>query len=223
MTRRQRTLLLALLPLAGCFDRDHEVGTIEESTDAAGVAGLIVDVEAGDLVVIGEDEHETIDVRVRLRSSVGSDHNDADVLAATRVLFEEAGDGVVKLVVSVPERHRAYSADVEVVVPRGQDLEVRDGSGDVVIGDVGSLRVDDGSGDIVADGIAGDAHIRDGSGDIVLSLVQGDVRVDDGSGDIVIEHVRGTVTIADGSGDITVRDAGDVVLLDDGSGDVWID
>jgi hypothetical protein len=223
MTLNHRTLLLALLPLAACFDLDHEVGTLEESADAVGVAGLVVDVEAGDLVLSGESDRETIDVLVRVRSAVGSDSNDEEVLAATRVAFEEESDGVLKLVVRVPDNYPAYSADVEVLVPVGQDVEVRDGSGDIVIGEVGSLRVDDGSGDLVVDGVAGDADIRDGSGDIVLTHVSGDVRVDDGSGDLVIEHVRGTVTITDGSGDITVRDADDVVLLDDGSGDTRID
>lgn len=218
-----RPLLLALLPLAACIALDHEVATIEESADAAGVSGLIVDAAAGALVVEGDAALESIEVIATLRSAVGSDHNDEEVLAATTVRFEEVGEGLLRLEVRVPERYPAYSADVVVRVPEGQDLEVRDGAGDLSITDVGALRVDDGAGDIRVDGVAGDAEIRDGAGDIFVSRVDGDVRVDDGSGDLVIESVRGTVSIVDGSGDIVVRDAGEVVLLDDGSGDVWID
>lgn len=227
MTTRSRSrlplLLPALLPLPACLDLDHEVTTIEASADAGGVSGLIVDVEGGDLVVSGEAGRDRFDAVVTLRSAVGSDRNDDAVIAATVVRFEETADGLRTLVVRVPDEHPAYSADVALSVPRGLDLEVRDGSGDVVVGEVGSLRVDDGSGDLVVDGVDGDAEIRDGSGDIVLTHVRGDVRVDDGSGDLVVEHVGGTVTIADGSGDIVVRDAGDVVLLEAGSGDVSLD
>lgn len=223
MMLRRSLIPLSLLSLAACSDLDHEVGVIEESADAAGVAGLVVDVGAGDLVVTGEAERETFDVVVRVRSAMGSDHNDQEVLDLTRVTFEDKGAGVHRLVVALPERYPAYTADVEVSVPLGQDVEVRDGSGDIVLGDLGALRVYDGSGDLVADHIDGSVEIRDGSGDIVLTNVRGNVRIDDGSGDVVVESVQGTVTVSDGSGDLTIRGADDVVLLEDGSGDVHID
>lgn len=134
-------------------------------------------------------------------------------------------------------------ADVEIRVPEGGRLNLRQGAGAVVAKDVagdlnldshygkvsvvsldGDLLVDTGSGDVSVVEVRGDVNIDTGSGDVDVSGVQcDDVLIDTGSGDVTLVDVAaaGDVSIDTGSGDVSLTDvSGDEFNIDTGSGDV---
>lgn len=114
--------------------------------------------------------------------------------------------------------------DLEVTVPAGMAVDIKDGSGDLSVSGTGDLSVVDGSGEARIFAIAGNVKVKDGSGELTIEDVQGNVDVDDGSGEIDIVKVAGAVTVRDGSGDIDVRDVQlEVTIVEDGSGDVNVD
>lgn len=114
--------------------------------------------------------------------------------------------------------------NLEVVVPAGMAVDIKDGSGALAVSGTGDLNVVDGSGETRIFAIAGNVKVKDGSGKLTIEDVQGSVDVDDGSGAIDIVKVTGAVTVRDGSGDINVRDVQlEVTILEDGSGDVNVD
>lgn len=113
---------------------------------------------------------------------------------------------------------------LDVTVPAGMPVNIKDGSGDLTVSGTGDLNLVDGSGAAHIFAIAGNVKVKDGSGELTIEDVQGNVDVDDGSGEIDIVKVAGAVTVRDGSGDINVRDVQlEVSILEDGSGDVNID
>jgi DUF4097 and DUF4098 domain-containing protein YvlB len=94
--------------------------------------------------------------------------------------------------------------DYEISAPRGVALDLRSGSGDVQIDNVGRyLKGQTGSGSIRAHGIAGPADLHTGSGDIELQQqAAGEVHASTGSGSIRINGLNGPLTARTGSGDI---------------------
>jgi hypothetical protein len=126
----------------------------------------------------------------------------------------------------IPERMGFFDwgsarLDFEVTLPETIALEVRDGSGEATIENVGDLRVHDGSGELTIRGVHGNADVTDGSGELIIADVSGDVRVRDGSGEMEIDRVGGNVVISDGSGGIAVRNVQrNVTIESDGSGSV---
>jgi hypothetical protein len=83
-----------------------------------------------------------------------------------------------------------------------------------------NLDVNDGSGEIMIDNLAGDVSVNDGSGSMHVSHVGGTLNINDGSGDIELNDIRKSVTINDGSGNIDVAKVGSSVEINDGSGNV---
>ena len=105
------------------------------------------------------------------------------------------------------EQHDLYkniTIDYEVTAPRAVALNLRSGSGDVQVDNVGrSLKGQTGSGSIRAHGIGGPSELQTGSGDIELQQqAAGEVRAQTGSGSIRIQGLAGALTARTGSGDI---------------------
>lgn len=120
--------------------------------------------------------------------------------------------------------NRYARLDLEVQVPEGMVADIRDSSGEMTIGHMGSLRIQDGSGEIEVFSIQGDVFIDDNSGEIALRDVTGDVEIDDGSGEMDLVGIGGRVTISDGSGEMDIRDVGGTVrVIRDGSGSIDVD
>lgn len=114
--------------------------------------------------------------------------------------------------------------NLDVTVPAGMPVNIKDGSGELTVSGTGDLNLDDGSGAAHIFAIAGNVKVKDGSGELTIEDVQGNVDVVDGSGEIDIVKVAGAVTVRDGSGDIDVRDVQlEVTIVEDGSGDVNVD
>ncbi|WP_394185880.1 DUF4097 family beta strand repeat-containing protein [Pseudoalteromonas tetraodonis] len=133
------------------------------------------------------------------------------------------------------------SINLVVTVPNTLNLDINDGSGDIVINEmqsnidvkdgsgsiyvknvVGDLVLNDGSGSIDIDNVSGNVAIEDGSGEMQVTNVTGVLNVEDGSGGITIKHINGAVTVDDNSGDMLIEHIGSSVTIDDGSGDIRV-
>jgi hypothetical protein len=116
--------------------------------------------------------------------------------------------------------------DLELVVPEGLDLDVRDSSGDMKISNVAGLAVQDSSGEIEITDAAGPVEIRDSSGEIRIDRVAGDLTiVSDSSGGIRGTDIAGDVRVeSDSSGDIRFTRVGRSVVVErDSSGDIDVE
>jgi DUF4097 and DUF4098 domain-containing protein YvlB len=134
-------------------------------------------------------------------------------------------------------------ADIEIRVPEGGHLELRQGAGAVVAEDVSAdLNLDSHHGKVSVHSIDGDLLVDTGSGDVSVAALRGGLNIDTGSGDVdvsdaecdevVIDTGSGNVTLSGlsteadisidtGSGDISMTDiSGDEFEIDTGSGDI---
>jgi hypothetical protein len=96
------------------------------------------------------------------------------------------------------------SIDYEITVPADVALNLRTGSGDIEVDNVGRfLSAESGSGSVRAHGLRGPASLETGSGSIELQEDgSGDVKAKTGSGSIRIHNLNGTFNSRTGSGDI---------------------
>lgn len=96
------------------------------------------------------------------------------------------------------------SIDYEITAPKSVALNLRSGSGDVEVDELGRfLSAHSGSGSIRAHGLRGQAELETGSGDIELqNNGGGGVQARSGSGSIRIHGFDGSIRARTGSGDI---------------------
>ncbi len=98
------------------------------------------------------------------------------------------------------------SIDYDIAVPNDVALNLRSGSGDIQVTNVGRfLSATSGSGGIHASGVHGPAELATGSGDIQLTENgPGNVHAKTGSGSLRIHGLNGAFNARTGSGDIEV-------------------
>lgn len=178
---------------------------------------------SGSLEVMGVPGLDRIQVTARACAS------DEDLLEELRVTADRNG-GEIFVDTHYPDTdgwswgNRYARLDLVVEVPEAMEAEIRDSSGEMRIGHLGSLRIQDGSGEMEVFSIQGNVSIDDNSGEIALWDVTGDVEIDDGSGEIEMEGIGGSVILNDGSGEIDARDIeGTVRVVRDGSGSIDVD
>jgi hypothetical protein len=96
------------------------------------------------------------------------------------------------------------SIDYEITAPASVALNLRSGSGDLEVDNLGRyLMAASGSGNVRAHGLSGPAEMQTGSGDIELEENgAGDVKAKTGSGSIRVHGFTGTFNARTGSGDI---------------------
>ncbi len=99
--------------------------------------------------------------------------------------------------------------DYEIAAPRSVALNLRTGSGDISVDNLGRfLKAETGSGTVRAHGVAGPADLHTGSGDIELQQnAPGEVQAHTGSGSIHVNGLSGPLTARTGSGDIEASGA----------------
>ncbi len=192
------------------------------SIPIAGAASIRIVGLAGDLKIQGRKGLTEVRATGKARAS------SRDLLAKIKLVAERVGNEVV-VRADIPE-HRSMSwrseqsLDMVVEVPSELPIRVEDGSGDTEIRGVGAVDVKDGSGDLLIEDAGGAVVVDDGSGDIEIRGVKGDVRINDGSGDITVTNVTGKLTVeSDGSGDIDASGiGGSVIVQSDGSGEIAV-
>ena len=238
---KKSLLLCALMftPALQAWNCEHEK-EIDKTLDLSGSAKLTVEAAAGDLE-IGAAPGSEAQIRGTVCVSKEKWLEDSDVST-------EGGENA-RIAVELPDvsgwsltgQKYAY-IDLEVDVPSGVHVMVKDSSGDAEISGLDSLEVSDSSGDLEISDIGGAVVVRDSSGDIELEDIEGDVTIEnDSSGDIEGERIAGAVLVEndssgsiyfedvggnftverDSSGDITANGVGgDFTVLKDGSGDI---
>jgi DUF4097 and DUF4098 domain-containing protein YvlB len=94
--------------------------------------------------------------------------------------------------------------DYDVTAPKSVALNLRSGSGDIEVDNLGRfLKAQTGSGSVRAHGVAGPSELQTGSGDIELGeSAAAEVRTSTGSGSIRVHGLDGPFTARTGSGDI---------------------
>ncbi len=116
---------------------------------------------------------------------------------------------------------RRHAVTVRVEVPKGSDVKVLTGSGDVEItGLINAADLASSSGDISADDVTADAVAKTASGSITIGAVGGDLRVHTASGDLRCSSVAGSAVFATASGDLEVGAAAGKVEVKATSGNV---
>ena len=191
--------------------------------DGAGLERVVVKALAGSLVIVGKSGLN--EVRVEGIACAGKQ----DHLESIRLVTERTGT-TATIEVEIPETNWSLFSgssprlDLEVEVPHGVALDVRDSSGAMEIRGVGSADVQDSSGEIVIEDVSGDLRIDDSSGSIEVSDVSGDVRLEDSSGSIEVRRVGGSVVVdRDSSGSIEIEKVQrDVLVRRDSSGSISV-
>lgn len=200
--------------------------SIDEQLDLTGAEVLSISAAAGDLEVSGVGGGSTARIKGRLCVS------DKDWLNGSGISVSSGREA--SIAVDLPGIESSWSfinqayayLDLDIEVPEGTVLDVRDSSGNLSIHSVGSVSVKDSSGDIEIENISGSAVVSDSSGDIVFRDIEGDVTIEsDSSGDIRGTGIDGSVLVrSDSSGDIRFRDVGkDYTVERDSSGDIIAD
>ena len=124
-----------------------------------------------------------------------------------------------------PDRtlYNDITIDYDISAPAAVALNLRTGSGDIEVDNLGRfLKADSGSGSVRAHGLNGTADLTSGSGDIELQQhAQAEVRAVTGSGSIRIQGLDGALQARTGSGDIEA--SGQIIgqsRLETGSGSI---
>lgn len=217
---------------AGMPDLDHQQR--ELTLDSQDLQGLIAETGAGSLEIIGVEGLTQIKLVADIYSN--KDSNDSKLIltlekkankAKLKADFEQNGfnnySSYIDLKLQVPAN---LALDIDdgsgaiLISKMTADINVKDGSGELIINGGNNVSIDDGSGDIEVSKISGNLTIDDGSGAIKVTDVSGNIAIDDGSGNIEVANVQSPVTITDGSGDINVFNTKGLTILAAGSGDV---
>ncbi len=111
---------------------------------------------------------------------------------------------------------------LELQVPRGVTLAVRNSSGDIrTEGLAGPQELDAASGDVRVFDASGPVRVGTSSGDVEARRVAA-LRIQTASGDVDVTDARGPADLRASSGDVTVNDARDSLRLATVSGDVTV-
>lgn len=174
--------------------------TRNTTTPASGVTRVTIIARAGSLTVNGHGGMSDIKATGRIEAPTDA------LLAKTKLVATRSGSEVT-IEAQVPEETVLMSSttmELEVNLPAGVAVVIKDSSGSITTKDTGPLDVTDGSGSIDIDGVTGNVRISDDSGSIEVEKVTGSVVItDDGSGEVNVSDVRGDFTVMHkGSGHI---------------------
>jgi lia operon protein LiaG len=123
--------------------------------------------------------------------------------------FDDRGRGDREVEVRSSGTGMEAWADLTILVPRGQQVAVHLGVGEIRVSNVnGTLRLDGGPTNTTTTGTSGSLVVTMGSGTVRVRQATGDVGVETTSGDIQLNEVRdGSVRLASGSGNLAVYSA----------------
>ena len=218
MIFRTLAALLLLAPLAHAdFDRTLAVSS---------PADLYVSTGSGSIrVTPGSDSEVHLRARVHAGWNAGGDINSRIAQISANPPIRQSGNTIHVGDVDPGQRslYDNIAIDYEITAPRSVALNLRSGSGDVEVDNVGRfLKAESGSGSVRGHGVSGPAELHTGSGDIELQeTAQGNVQAATGSGSIRVQGLNGGLTARTGSGDIEAGgQLGGPARLQTGSGSV---
>jgi Putative adhesin len=214
-----------LLLLAGTVHAEDCKVAADRTASAplTGIERIEIEAGAGDLHVNGATGVSTVEARGRACAS------SEEMLEGIKLEMERR-DNVLRVTALSPGRSMLHvfgrssyaTLDLTVKLPASLPVKLIDASGDVEVGGISALDLKDGSGDVLVHDIARDVSIDDDSGDLTVTNVQGNVTLRDTSGNMTVKKVAGIVEVlADGSGDIDVDEIGrGLIVRSDSSGAV---
>jgi DUF4097 and DUF4098 domain-containing protein YvlB len=114
------------------------------------------------------------------------------------------------------------SVDVVVTLPKGSDVAINLGAGDVLVGlPVGEIEVHGGSGDVRIEDVSGPTDIKVGSGDIRCGNLGGTAQISSAAGDIRLDSVT-EMTVSTAAGDLFVGEISESAKIKSATGDIRI-
>jgi len=170
---------------------------VNANSPSQGVSRVVLDNLRGNLSLKGEDGG---DVRVSGHKTIRAfNRSDADRgNEQSQIRVERQGD---LLIVRAEEprnlRMLSVSADLDITVPKGVDVEARGRNGDLTVEDVnGSVDVTNGRGDVRLNHIGKDVRIESSRSGLVRATgVKGNVDLQGRGNEVQIEDIQGQVTI----------------------------
>ena len=200
-----RTLLL-IAPLVAGAASAH-AADFDRTLPVSGAVDLYVSTGSGRVQIItGSDSEVHIRAHVYASSHAGGDVNARMDQIAANPPIRQAGNVIRVGDVDASQRakYNNITIDYQVTAPRSVAMNLRSGSGDIEVDNLGRyLKADSGSGSVRAHGLGGPAELHTGSGDIELQqTAQGNVQATTGSGSIRIQGLNGGLLAHTGSGDI---------------------
>jgi len=185
--------------------------TRSTNTPASGITKVVIVARAGSLDVTGRSG--ATEIRATGHAEAPSD----ELLAKTKLVATRNGSELT-IEAQVPDETVMMSSptmDMEVTLPAGVAVVIRDGSGSIKTNGTGALDVTDGSGSMEIENVTGNVRITDGSGSIEVKKVSGSVVItDDGSGAVDVDDVRGDFTVLrKGSGHVEYERIGGKVSV----------
>jgi len=216
--------LIALLATGTAYGWDDckYSKAIDVTLDVANSEQLRIAARAGSLTITGRPG--TTEARARGRICASEE----EWISESELLTE--GGRHASMAVMLPDLDDGWSwgnryvyLDLDIEVPDGLALDIKDSSGEMEVRGTGALEIKDSSGEIELQDIHGAVTLEDSSGDIELTDIGGDVLVrSDSSGDIHGRNIRGSVRVEkDSSGEIRFSEVtGDFIVERDSSGDI---
>jgi len=197
-----RALLTAVLATATAHAAD-----VERTLTVPTNADLYVSTGSGHIHIYpGSDSRIHIKAHIYPGWNAGGDIDARIARIAQNPPIQQSGGEVHIGDVSPEDRHlfNNIQIDYEISAPKSVALNVRTGSGDIEVDNLGRfLKAQTGSGSVRAHGISGPAELQTGSGDIDLEeSASGEVKASTGSGSVRIHGLNGALTARTGSGDI---------------------
>ncbi len=211
------TALLTVAAHAQDFDRSFPV---------SGSPDLYVADNSGRIQIVpGNDSQIQVRAHLHADSNRGGDVNARIARIVANPPLRQTGNTLHVGDVDPQERniYNNITIDYQITAPRGVALNLRTGSGDIEVDNLGRfLKAQSGSGSIRAHGISGTADLESGSGDIELQeQSQANVQAVTGSGSIRIQGLNGGLVAHTGSGDIEAGgQLGGAAKLQTGSGSI---
>jgi len=163
----------------------------------------------GDILFRTDEWNGRTEMRVRDDGTFGG--SDDRHGSSHRVTIRSDGDGL--------DAH----ADLRILVPRGQHVEVYLGIGPITATNVnGDLYLDGSAGAVTTEGTTGHLGVDVGSGTVRVTRHTGNGSIDTGSGNVTVSGAHGDDwSIDTGSGSVSLTDVGAPSLrIDTGSGSV---
>jgi DUF4097 and DUF4098 domain-containing protein YvlB len=214
MMRKTIACLIMALMTTALISADY-VQKKDLSLSAADISRLKTDCGAGFLAIKGDKEAKSIEVKAEIViDDMRGEKAEEYIHKNMRLTLHKEGQNA--RLESHFENRRSFvrafldrtnaRINLTVTIPYDLNIDVEDGSGEIVIENVGGqILIDDGSGEIEITSVSGDVEITDGSGWVYVGNIDGNVTVDDGSGAVEIEYVKGDVEIIDaGSGRLDI-------------------
>jgi DUF4097 and DUF4098 domain-containing protein YvlB len=219
--------MMATGPALAAWGEDCEYAReIESRLDVGDASLLEVIARAGTLTITGDDDSSEVLISGEVCVSREAWLDEADIET-------DEGD-TARIEVVLPDidggwtnwGNRYARIDLELTVPAGLALDIKDSSGSMKLRGIGESRIKDSSGSITVEDTGGSVTVKDSSGSIRFARIGGDVIIEsDSAGSISGKDIRGSVLVKkDSSGSISFTAVdGDFTVERDSSGSISAD